>query len=45
MILFLNDLDRDYPYVDNVKPFSRFLQLFGASALSPGLVPFAQRSQ
>src|SRR5439155_11225955 len=36
LIQFLNDLDKKYPYVDNVKPFWRFLQLFGASALRPG---------
>ena len=36
MILYLNDLDQKYPYVDNVKPFFQFLQLFGASALRPG---------
>jgi UDP-2,3-diacylglucosamine pyrophosphatase LpxH len=36
LILYLNDLDKQYPYVDNIKPFSRFLQLFGASALKPG---------
>lgn len=33
MIQFINGLDEKYPYVDNIKPFSRFLQLFGASAL------------
>jgi UDP-2,3-diacylglucosamine pyrophosphatase LpxH len=36
LILYLNDLDKSYPYVDNIKPFSRFLQLFGASAIKPG---------
>src|SRR6202035_4882235 len=39
LIQFLNRLDADYPYVDNVKPFSRFLQIFGASALVPGFAP------
>jgi len=39
LIQYLNDLDMKYPYVDNVKPFSRFLQLFGASALRPGFGP------
>jgi len=39
MIQYLNDLDLKYPYVDNVKPFTRFLQLFGASALRPGYGP------
>src|SRR5438270_6780848 len=36
MIRFLNRLDRDYPYVDNVKPFSLFVRLFAASALVGG---------
>jgi UDP-2,3-diacylglucosamine pyrophosphatase LpxH len=36
MIRFLNRLDRDYPYVDNVKPFSVFVRLFAASALVSG---------
>lgn len=39
MIRFMNRLDRDYPFVDNVKPFSRFVALFGASALVPGFGP------
>lgn len=36
MNLFLNKLDEAYPFVDNVKPFSRFVQIFGVSALKPG---------
>jgi len=36
LIRFLNRLDRDYPYVDNVKPFSVFVRLFAASALLSG---------
>ena len=32
---FLNRLDVSYPFLDNVKPFSRFLQTFGLSALHP----------
>lgn len=36
LLQFLNKLDERYPYVDNVKPFSRFLALFGMSALRPG---------
>jgi UDP-2,3-diacylglucosamine pyrophosphatase LpxH len=36
MIRFLNRLDRDYPFVDNVKPFSLFVRLFAASALVSG---------
>jgi hypothetical protein len=39
MIRFMNHLDHDYPFVDNVKPFSRFLRIFGASALVPGFGP------
>ena len=35
LIRFLNRLDTDYPFVDNVKPFSRFLRLFALSALHP----------
>jgi UDP-2,3-diacylglucosamine pyrophosphatase LpxH len=31
LVRFLNRLDRDYPYVDNVKPFSRFVKLFWLS--------------
>jgi hypothetical protein len=27
-------LDQDYPFVDNVKPFSRFVRIFGASAFA-----------
>ncbi len=39
LLTFLNRLDKDYPFVDNVKPFSRFLRIFGASALRPGAAP------
>ncbi|WP_186294412.1 metallophosphoesterase [Bradyrhizobium guangdongense] len=39
LIRFLNGLDARYPYVDNVKPFSRFLRIFGASALTLGWGP------
>jgi hypothetical protein len=39
MIRYLNGLDSRYPYVDNVKPFGRFLRIFGASALTPGWGP------
>lgn len=35
MIRFLNYLDQEYPFVDNVKPFSRFVNLFAASAFDP----------
>lgn len=40
LLKYLNHLDRDYPFVDNVKPFSRFVKLFGASAFIPGYGPF-----
>lgn len=36
---FLNELDSVYPFVDNVKPFGRFLSVFGTSALVPGYGP------
>ncbi|MET4235520.1 metallophosphoesterase [Bradyrhizobium barranii subsp. apii] len=39
LIKYLNGLDARYPYVDNVKPFSRFFHIFGASALTPGWAP------
>lgn len=39
LVRYLNRLDARYPYVDNVKPFSRFLRIFGASALTPGWGP------
>lgn len=41
LIRFLNSLDARYPFVDNVKPFSRFLTIFGASALVPGWGPLS----
>lgn len=34
LIRYLNAIDSRYPFVDNVKPFSRFLKIFCASALS-----------
>jgi len=39
MIDYLNDLDAAYPFVDNVKPFSRFVRLFLASAADPRFGP------
>lgn len=39
LIRFLNRLDAQYPFVDNVKPFSRFIRIFGMSALVPGWGP------
>jgi UDP-2,3-diacylglucosamine pyrophosphatase LpxH len=39
LIQYLNGLDAHYPYVDNVKPFSRFVRLFGTSALASGWGP------
>lgn len=35
LIQFMNKLDAKYPFVDNVKPFSRFLRIFGVSAFNP----------
>lgn len=35
MIRFMNGLDANYPFVDNVKPFSRFLRIFGVSTFNP----------
>jgi UDP-2,3-diacylglucosamine pyrophosphatase LpxH len=31
LIRFLNELDSQYPFVDNIKPFSRFVSVFGSS--------------
>jgi UDP-2,3-diacylglucosamine pyrophosphatase LpxH len=39
MIDYLNDLDAAYPFVDNVKPFSRFVKLFLVSAADPRFGP------
>ncbi|MDQ2974822.1 MAG: metallophosphoesterase [Acidobacteriota bacterium] len=39
LIKYLNKLDSNYPFVDNVKPFSRFLRIFGVSALRGGYGP------
>ena len=39
MIRFLNGLDRDYPFVDNVKPFSKFVRMFLASTVHRGFGP------
>lgn len=39
LIRFINGLDARYPLVDNVKPFSRFLKIFGASTLRWGRGP------
>lgn len=36
MVRFLNRLDVDYPFVDNVKPFSLFVKIFAASAFETG---------
>ena len=37
LIKFMNALDAKYPFIDNVKPFSRFIRIFGTSAVTPGL--------
>lgn len=39
MVRFMNRLDALYPFVDNVKPFTRFLTLFGASIFATGHGP------
>lgn len=39
LIKFLNQLDAEYPFVDNVKPFSRFIRIFGVSSFAPGYGP------
>ncbi len=39
LIRYLNGIDARYPYVDNVKPFGRFLRIFWASAVMPGWAP------
>jgi UDP-2,3-diacylglucosamine pyrophosphatase LpxH len=39
LVRFLNALDKDYHFVDNIKPFGRFLRIFGLSALMPGYAP------
>jgi UDP-2,3-diacylglucosamine pyrophosphatase LpxH len=39
LIECLNDLDAEYPFVDNVKPFSRFLKLFLVSTGSSHFGP------
>jgi UDP-2,3-diacylglucosamine pyrophosphatase LpxH len=39
LIRFLNALDVDYPFVDNVKPFSKFVKMFLVSAAAPGFGP------
>jgi UDP-2,3-diacylglucosamine pyrophosphatase LpxH len=31
---YLNALDRRYPFVDNIKPFKRFVQVMGSSAVT-----------
>ena len=33
LIKFLNSLDAEYPFVDNVKPFSKFVRMFLASTV------------
>lgn len=39
LIRFMNQLDSYYPLVDNIKPFGRFLNIFGASLATPGFWP------
>ena len=37
---YINFLDEEFPFVDNIKPFSTFLLLFGSSAFVPGYGPY-----
>lgn len=39
MIKFMNSLDADYPFVDNVKPFSKFVKMFLLSTVNSGFGP------
>jgi UDP-2,3-diacylglucosamine pyrophosphatase LpxH len=39
MMKFLNNLDVQYPFVDNVKPFSKFVRMFLVSSVAPGFGP------
>ena len=43
LMKFINRLDSSYPFVDNVKPFSKFIKMFGVSALhfDYGAIPAA----
>ncbi len=41
LIRYMNRLDERYPFVDNVKPFSEFVKLFGTSAFISGYGPLA----
>jgi UDP-2,3-diacylglucosamine pyrophosphatase LpxH len=34
LIKFMNHLDARYPFIDNIKPFSRFLNIFGVSVFT-----------
>jgi hypothetical protein len=40
LIRFLNRIDATYPFVNNVKPFSRLFDLYLKSSLVPGFGPF-----
>src|SRR5262249_42368680 len=39
LIKYLNSLDTEYPFVDNVKPFSKFLKMFLASTVNRDFGP------
>src|SRR4029077_4337161 len=39
LIKYLNRLDPDYPFSNNVKPFSKFVRLFLTSTVRPGFGP------
>lgn len=42
LIKFINKLDTDYPFVDNVKPFSKFVSLFCRSVIKTPFKVFVQ---
>jgi UDP-2,3-diacylglucosamine pyrophosphatase LpxH len=39
MLKFMNGLDEKYTFVDNVKPFSKFVKMFLVSEFAPGFGP------
>jgi UDP-2,3-diacylglucosamine pyrophosphatase LpxH len=39
LLKFLNGMDEKYPFVDNVKPFSKFVKMFLVSGASPRFGP------
>jgi UDP-2,3-diacylglucosamine pyrophosphatase LpxH len=39
LLKFMNDIDAKYPFVDNVKPFSKCFKMFFVSSVAPGYGP------